>query len=275
MRLLAQSTAKRRVRTAASFRAAGDVARVLVGGVRLRADGASGNVGFAECSRMAKALASAALRRVTERDVLANVALAVEKQHLRVPQLGGAGKSDDHGGGGLALSILGVGEQSRRLRQLRSWIQHLDLFLGVFGRGGGGDPIQNVSGPSLADVRRNGGDLGEGIADDSEERLVFAATVPGAGGEHEGVRSGDIGGVEWWDGDVRVSHQGSVDGAEGGVCCFLSIVGCLSKLDNDAAFGGRVYLLPPLGLSRNDGLPCCVQRMERRKSLCCARHTTG
>jgi hypothetical protein len=100
------------------------------------------------------------------------------------------------------LSVLGGGKPSGLLSQLRSWVQHLNLFTGVFWPGGGRDPIQNVSGPELADVGRYGGDLGEGIADDSEERLVFAATVPGAGGEHEGVRSGDIGGVEWWDGDV-------------------------------------------------------------------------
>jgi hypothetical protein len=50
-----------------------------------------------------------------------------------------------------------------------------------------------------------------------------------------------------------VSYQGSVDGAEGGVGCLLSVVGRLSKLDNDAAFSGRADLLPPLGLSRNDG----------------------
>jgi hypothetical protein len=261
MRLLAQSTAKRGVRTAASSRAAGDVTRVLVGEVRLRADGACGG-GFAESTGMAKALASAALRRVAERDVLANVALAVEQKHLRVPQLG-AGKSDDHGRGGLFLSILGGGEPLRRLRQLRSWVEHLELFAGVFWRVGGGDPVHDVPGPLLADMGRYGGDLGQGIADDAEERLVLAATVSGAGSEHEGVRSGDIGGVEWWDGDVWVSHQGSVDGAEGGVCCFLSVVGRLSKLDNDAAFGGRVYLLPPLGLSRNDGLPCGVDILGR------------
>jgi hypothetical protein len=143
------------VRTAASFRAAGDVARVLVGEVWLRADGAGGG-GFAKCSGMAKALASAALRGIAERDVLADVAFPVEKQHLGVPQLGGADKSDDHGGGGLALSILSGGEPSRRLGQLRSWVEHLELFTGVFWRGGGGDPIQNVSCPSLADVGRYG-----------------------------------------------------------------------------------------------------------------------
>jgi hypothetical protein len=245
------------VRTAASFRAAGDVARVLVGEVWLRADGAGGG-GFAKCSGMAKTLASAALRGIAERDVLADVAFPVEKQHLGVPQLGGADEGDDHGGGGLALSILGGGEPSRLLGQLRSWVEHLDLFTGVFWRGGGGDPIQNVSGPSLADVGRYGGDLGEGIADDAEERLVVAASVSGAGSEHEGVRSGDIGGIEWWDGDVRVSHQGSVDGAEGGIGCFLSVVGRFSKLDNDATFGGRVGLLPPFGLPRNNGFPCGI-----------------
>jgi hypothetical protein len=121
--------------------------------------------------------------------------------------------------------------------------------VGVFWCGGGWDPVQDVSGPSLADVGRNGGDLGQGVADDAEERLVVAAMVPGAGTEHEGVRPGNVSGVEWWDTDVRVSHQGSVDGAEGGVCRFLSVVGRLSKLENDAAFGGRVDLLPPLGLS--------------------------
>jgi hypothetical protein len=62
---------------------------VLVGEVWLRADGA-GRSGFAECSGMAKALASTALCRVAERDVLANFALAVEQQYLGVPQLVGA-----------------------------------------------------------------------------------------------------------------------------------------------------------------------------------------
>jgi hypothetical protein len=77
MRLLAQSAAERRVRTPASFRAAGDFAPVAVGKVRLRADGACGG-GFATRSGVAKALALAALRGVTERDVLADVALPVE-----------------------------------------------------------------------------------------------------------------------------------------------------------------------------------------------------
>jgi hypothetical protein len=171
------------VRTAASFRAAGDVARVLVGEVWLRADGA-GWGGFAKCSGMAKVLASAALSGIAEQDVLADVAFPVEQQHLGVSQLGGADKSDDHRGGGLVLSVLGGGQPSGCLSQLRSWIQHLDLFTGVFWRGGGGDPIQNVSGPSLADVCRYGGDLGEGIAEDTEERLVVAASVLGAGSEH-------------------------------------------------------------------------------------------
>jgi hypothetical protein len=138
------------------LRPAGDVARMLVGEVWLRADGAGGG-SFAECSGMAKALASAALRGIAERDVLADVAFPVEKRHLGVPQLGGADKRDDHGGGGFVLSVLGGGKPSGCLSQLRSWIQHLDLFTGVFWRGGGGDPIQNVSGPSLADVGRYGG----------------------------------------------------------------------------------------------------------------------
>jgi hypothetical protein len=230
--------------------------------VWLRADGAGGG-GFAECSGMAKALASAALRGIAERDVLADVAFPVEMRHLGVPQLGGADKSDDHGGGGLALSILGGGEPSGRLCQLRSWVEHLDLFTGVFWRGGGGDPIQNVSGPSLANMRRNGRDHRQSIEDNAEKRLVVATTAARAGGEHEGVRSGNIGGVEWRDGDVRVSHQGSVHGAEGGVGGFLGIVGRLSKLDNDATFGGWVDLLPPLGLSRNDGLPCGIDVLGR------------
>jgi hypothetical protein len=242
--------------------------------MRLRAYGACGG-GFAECSRMAKTLASAALRRVTERDVLADVAFPVEKQHLGESQLGGAGKGDDNGGGGLLLSDLGGDKPSGRLSQLRSWIQHLDLFASVVGRGGGGDPIQNVSGSGLADLGRYGGDVGQSIADNAEERFVVAATVPGAGGEHEGVRSGDVGGVERWDSDVRVSHQGSVDGAEGGVCCFLSVVGGLSKLDNDAAFGGRVDLLPPLGLSRNDRLPCGIDVLGRLRGGCAGRLRGG
>jgi hypothetical protein len=156
------------------------------------------------------------------------------------------------------LSVLGDGKPSGCLNQLLRWIQHLDLFTGVFWRGGSGDPIQNVSGPSLADVGIYSGNLGEGIADDAEEWLVVAAMVSGASSEHKGVRSGFIGGVEWWDSDVRVSHQGSVDGAEGGIGCFLSAVGRLSKLDNDATFGGWVDLLPPLGLSQNDRLPCGI-----------------
>jgi hypothetical protein len=79
--------------------------------VWLRADGAGGG-GFAECSGMAKALASAALRGIAERDVLADVAFPVEKRHLGVPQLGGADRSDDYGGGGLVLSVLGGGKPS-------------------------------------------------------------------------------------------------------------------------------------------------------------------
>jgi hypothetical protein len=35
---------------------------------------------------------------------------------------------------------------------------------------------------------------------------------------------------------------------KGGIGCFLAIVGRLDKLDNDAAFGRRVDLLPSLGL---------------------------
>jgi hypothetical protein len=104
-------------------------------------------------------------------------------------------------------------------------------------------------------MRRNGRDLSQSIADNAEERLVVAATVSGAGGEHECVRSGDVGGAERWDSDVRLSNQGSINGAEGGICCFLSIVGRLNKLDNNAAFGGRVGLLLPLGPPRNDGVP--------------------
>jgi hypothetical protein len=184
----------------------------MIGEVWLRADGAGG-CGFAECSGMAKVLASAALRRIAERDVLADFAFPVEQQHLGVPKLR-ADEGDDHGGGGLVLSVLGGGEPSRRLGQLRSWVEHLVLFAAVFWRGGGGDPVHDVSGPLLADVGRNGGDLGQGIADDTEERLVVAATVSGAGGEHEGVRSGDVGGVGRRDSDVRVSQQGSVDGAQ-------------------------------------------------------------
>jgi hypothetical protein len=70
-----------------------------------------------------------------------------------------------------------------------------------------------------------------------------------------------------------VSHQGSVDGAEGGVCCFLSVIGHLRKLNNDAAFGGRVDLLPPLGLSRNDGLLCGIDilgRLRRGRDRLCS-----
>jgi hypothetical protein len=144
--------------------------------VRLCADGTCG-CGFAVCSGVAKTLAPAASRCVAERDVLVDVALTVEQQHLRVPQLGGANKGDDHGGGGLALLILGGGEPSRLLGQLCSWVVHLDLFTGIFWRGGDGDLIQNISGPSLADVGRYGGDLGEGIANDAEQRLIVAATV--------------------------------------------------------------------------------------------------
>jgi hypothetical protein len=86
---------------------------VLVGEVSLRADGA-GRGGFAKCSGMAKALASAALRGIAERDVLADVAFPVEKQHLGVPQLGGADKSDDHGGGGLALCVREKGKKGNQ-----------------------------------------------------------------------------------------------------------------------------------------------------------------
>jgi hypothetical protein len=57
VRLLAQGTAKRWVRTPASFRAAGDRARVVVCQVRLRADG-TGRGGFAEGSWVAKELAA-------------------------------------------------------------------------------------------------------------------------------------------------------------------------------------------------------------------------
>jgi hypothetical protein len=227
------------------------IGEVWLGEVWLRADGAGG-CGFAECGGMAKVLASAALRRIAERDVLADIAFPVEQQHLGVPNLG-AEEGDDHGGGGLVLSVLGGGEPSRRLGQLRSWVEHLELFAAVFWRGGGGDPVHDVSSPLLADVGRNGVDLGQGIANDTEERLVV---VSGAGGEHDGVRSGDVGGVERRDSDVRVSQQSSVDRVEGDVSCFRSVVGRLSKLDNDTAFAGREGLLPSLGLPRNDGVPC-------------------
>jgi hypothetical protein len=141
VRLLAQGAAERWVRAPASFRAAGDRTRVVVVcQVRLRADG-TGRGGFAEGSWVAKELAAAALRRIAERDVLANVALAVEQKHLR--QLGAADKGDHHGGGGLFLSVLGGGKPSGRLSQLRSWIQHLDLFASVVGRGGRGPVIQS------------------------------------------------------------------------------------------------------------------------------------
>jgi hypothetical protein len=150
---------------------------MLVGEVRLHTDGAGGG-GFAQCSRMAEVLVSAALRRIAEGDVLADFAFPVEQQHLGVPKLG-ADEGDDHRGGGFVLSVLGGGEPSRRLGQLRSWVEYLELFTGVLWRGGGGDPVHDVSGPSLADVGRNGGALGQGIADDAEERLVVAAMVPG------------------------------------------------------------------------------------------------
>jgi hypothetical protein len=150
VRLLAQGAAERWVRAPASFRAAGDRARVVVCQVRLRADG-TGRGGFAEGSWVAKELAAAALRRIAERDVLANVALAVEQKHLG--QLGAADKGDHHGGGGLFLSVLGGGKPSGRLSQLRSWIQHLDLFASVVGRGGGGDPVYHVAGPTTSQLR--------------------------------------------------------------------------------------------------------------------------
>jgi hypothetical protein len=70
-----------------------------------------------------------------------------------------------------------------------------------------GIPLKNESRPLLADVRRDGGNLGQGITHDTEQRLVIAAAMPGAGGEYEGIRLGDIGGVERWDSEVRLSNH--------------------------------------------------------------------
>jgi hypothetical protein len=219
----------------------------------MRADG-TGSGGFAVGSWVAKELAAAALRHIAERDVLTNVALAVEQKHLG--QLGAANKGDDYGGGGLTLSVLGGDKPSRCLGQLRGWVEHLELFAGIFRGCVVGNPIHNVSGPMFADVGRYG-ERGQGIAEDSEERLVVAATAMGAGGEHEGIRSSEICGVDWQDDDIRVGHQGSIDIAEAGVSCFPSIekLQVLRKLDNDAAFDGRVGLLRPLDPPRDNGVP--------------------
>jgi hypothetical protein len=77
--------------------------------------------GFAERSGVVKALALGPLRGVTERDILAEVALRVEKRQFGVSQLGRADEGEDHEGGGLALSILGRGEPSGRIGQVRGW----------------------------------------------------------------------------------------------------------------------------------------------------------
>jgi hypothetical protein len=90
------------------------------------------------------------------------------KRNLGVPQVtsDGADEGDDHGGGCLALSILVGGEPSRRRGQLCGRAVHLDLFAGILWGGGGVDPTYNESSPLLADVRRDGGQLGQGITDD-------------------------------------------------------------------------------------------------------------
>jgi hypothetical protein len=226
------------VRTATSFRAAGDITRVLVGQVRLCTDGACG-CGFAECSGVAKTLAPAELRRVVEQGVLADVALRVEKQYFGVPQLGEADKGDDHGGGGLFLLVLGGGKPSEYLSHLHSWIQHLDLFTSVIRPGVCGDPVYPVAGPSLANMRRNGRDHRQSIEDNAEKWHVVATTFAGASSENQCFRSGDVGGVERRDSDVGVYHQVLVHGAEGGIGAFLGIGGYLTKLDNNAAFDRR------------------------------------
>jgi hypothetical protein len=82
--------------TLTSFRASGDVARVMVGEMRLRAYGAGGT-GFAERSWMAKAIQFAILLRVAEEDVLSVVPFPVEKPHRGVAQIGRADNGDDNG----------------------------------------------------------------------------------------------------------------------------------------------------------------------------------
>jgi hypothetical protein len=84
-----------------------------------------------------------------------------------------------------------------------------------------GIPLKNESRPLLADVRRDGGNLGQGITHDTEQRLVIAAAVPGAGGEHEGIRLGDIGGVERWDSEVRLCNLLVVEGVRSDVLFLL------------------------------------------------------
>jgi hypothetical protein len=78
----------------------------------------------------------------------------VEKRQFGVSQLGRADEGEDHEGGGLALSILGRGEPSGRLGQVRGWVEHLELLSNVFGGCGGGDPIPDEFRPRLADLGR-------------------------------------------------------------------------------------------------------------------------
>jgi hypothetical protein len=97
-----------------------------------------------------------------------------------------------------------------------------------------GIPLKNESGPLLADVRRDGGNLGQDITHDTEQRLVIAAAVPGAGGEHQGIRLGDIGGVERW--TVKSGCPTTSEGSSFGR--FQRVIGHLGGLDADAAFCG-------------------------------------
>jgi hypothetical protein len=71
-------------------------------------------------------------------------------------------------------------------------MEHLDRGTGFFWGGVGGDPTRNESGPWLADVSRNGGDLEPYDCELSQGIPRPRGRRAGVCAEHEGVRSDDV-----------------------------------------------------------------------------------
>jgi len=123
-----------------------------------------------------------------------------------------------------------AGEPLRSLTHSECRVVGFDFSVCVVGGGGGGggNAMNDEASSSLTDPGGGDGEVMECIFKDGEVGFVAYAQVPGRSGKRDVVRGCDVRQDKRRVGDIGVVDDCLVDGLEGMVCGFLSVVQCRS-----------------------------------------------